>query len=147
MNKRMILFFGLAILATLMLVYFVCIPIYRFKYYYSSNQSVILTRVTRISIFKLTKDVYFTPGIYKKKETPSTYVKPIPASHGEWFENAILHSGGILMTGSLAQTKGLNESFKYYPNAVTDYSIVRYLDSLEKSLQNKKYYVIHSFDD
>jgi hypothetical protein len=127
-------------------IYFIITPIYLFKHYYSFDRETVLTRVTQINVLKLSKIIYLTPGYYTDHKVPDRYVKPVPATDGEWIQYAILHTKGILIIGDSAETKNLSSSFIYISNSFTDYGKSLYIDSLEKSLKGKKSYHIHSFD-
>lgn len=129
-------------------IYLGIVPNYRFNYYYYKKDSTkVLTRVTYPNQFFRLNDTYLVPGFYDKRQIPETYVKPSRSSDGDWYETVTFHSKGILIIGFMAETKRLNDVFRYYTNTVTYYADARKLDSIEASLKDTQKIALYSYDE
>jgi hypothetical protein len=131
--KKYFIWFGLILI--FILLYFGWIPKYRFSYYYSRDQKRVLTRITYPNAFLFSNETYLTPGKYEKHSIPDVYIRPFPEGIGDrdWAEYVTFHSKGIFILGQRAETKNLNDSFRFmngsgfYPDFI---KIKRFEESL-----------------
>jgi hypothetical protein len=123
------------IILIIVFLYFGLIPKYRFSYYYSRDQTKVLTRVTYPNAFLFSNQTYLTPGKYEKRKVPDVYISPIPEGidDHDWAEYVTFHSRGILVVGQRAETRKLNDSFRFM-NGSGYYNDFQKILSYEKSL-------------
>jgi hypothetical protein len=131
--KKFFIVFGLILI--FIFLYFGLIPKYRFSYYYSRDQKMVLTRVTYPNAFLFSNQTYLTPGKYEKHSIPDVYIRPVPEDIDghDWAEYVIFHSKGIFIVGQRAETKNLNDSFRFMNNSGYYPDFIK-IEGFEKSL-------------